>query len=89
VFLNPLQPAGTLAFNYQKPFVSIQVDIYKGLSYKTTWNYYAYNSRAPLNVSVTVPGGSGTYAGQTLALQPIAAPDFNGSTLMFAMRYAF
>ena len=41
VFLNPLQPAGTLAFNYQKPFVSIQIDIYKGLSYKTTWNYYA------------------------------------------------
>jgi len=89
VFLNPLQPAGTLAFNYVKPFVSFQIDLYKGLSYKTTWNYYAYNSRAPVNPSVTVPSGSGPYAGQTLALQPVAAPDFNGSTLMFAMRYAF
>jgi hypothetical protein len=89
VFLNPLQPAGTLAFNYQKPFASIQIDLYKGLSYKTTWNYYAYNSRAPLNVSVTVPSGSGAFANQTYALQPITAPDFNGSTLMFALRYAF
>jgi hypothetical protein len=89
VFLNPLQPAGTLAFNYVKPFASIQIDIYKGLSYRSTWNYYGYNSRAPVTPSVTVPAGSGPYAGQTYALQPIAAPDFNGSTLMFAMRYAF
>ena len=89
VFLNPLQPAGTLAFNYQKPFASAQIDLYKGLSYKTSWNYYAYNSRAPINPTVTVPAGSGTYAGQTYALQPIAAPDFNGSTLLFALRYAF
>jgi hypothetical protein len=89
VFLNPLQPAGTLAFNYQKPFVSIQIDIYKGLSYKTTWNYYAYSSRAPFNVSVTVPAGSGAFAGQTYGLQPIAPPDFNSNTLLFALQYAF
>jgi len=85
----PLQPAGTLAFNYLKPFGTVQIDLYKGLSYKTSWNYYAYNSRAPINPSVTVPAGSGAYAGQTYALQPIAAPDFTGSTLMFALRYAF
>ena len=59
MFLNPLQPAGTLAFNYLKPFASLQIDIYKGLSYSTTWNYYAYDSRAPVNPSVTVPAGSG------------------------------
>lgn len=82
VFLNPLQPAGTLAFNYQMPFASIQIDLYKGLSYKTTWNYYGYNSKTPMNTSVPITGG-------TYALQPIAGPDFNGSTLMFAMRYAF
>ena len=58
LFLNPLQPAGTLAFNYQKPFASIQIDIYKGLSYKTTWNYYGYNSKAPINTSVPVTNGS-------------------------------
>ena len=89
VFLNPLQPAGSLAFNYQKPFVSIQIAIYKGLSYKTTWNYYAYSSRAPFNVGVTVPAGSGAFAGQTYALQPITPPDFNNNTLLFALRYAF
>jgi hypothetical protein len=87
--LNPLRPDGTVAFNYQKPFVSVQIDLYKGLSYKTTWNYYVYNSIGPQNLAVTVPAGSGAFAGQTYALQPIAAPDFNGSTLMFSMRYAF
>ena len=89
VLLHPLQPAGTLAFNYQKPFASIQIDLYKGLSYKTTWNYYGYNSRAPFNPSVTVPSGSGPFAGQTLALEPITAPDFNGSNVMFSIRYAY
>jgi hypothetical protein len=82
VFLNPLQPAGTLAFNYQKPFASIQIDLYKGLSYQTTWNYYGYNAKAPIGASVPITGG-------TYTLQPIVGPDFNGSTLMFAMRYAF
>jgi len=82
IFLNPLQPAGTLAFNYQKPFGSIQIDLYKGLSYKTSWNYYGYNSRAPIGASVPITGGSYT-------LQRIVAPDFNGSTVVFAMRYAF
>jgi hypothetical protein len=90
VFLNPLQPAGTLAFNYQKPFVSLRFDIYRGLSYKTTCNYYGYNSKAPITASipVTVPitGGS---AAAMYTLQPIAAPDFNGSTLMLALQYAF
>jgi hypothetical protein len=80
--LDPLQPGGTLAFNYQKPFASIQIDIYKGLSYRTTWDYYGYNSRAPISPSVPITGG-------TYALAPIGAPDFNGSTLMFAFRYAF
>ena len=90
VLLHPLQPAGTLAFNYQRPFASVQVDIYKGLSYKTTWNYYGYNSKAPVTASipVTVPITGGT-APAAYTLQPIVAPDFNGSTLMFAMRYAF
>jgi hypothetical protein len=81
-FLNPLQPAGTLAFNYQKPFGSIQVDIYKGLSGKAAWDYYGYNARAPFNTSVPITGG-------TLALAPIGAPDFNGSTATFSVRYAF
>jgi hypothetical protein len=72
--LNPLQPAGTLAFNYQKPYGTVQLDLYKGLSYKMRWNYYGYNGKAPFNV---------------LGLQPIGNPDFNGSTATFGFRYEF
>jgi len=74
--INPLQVPGTLAFNYQTPSVSLIVDLYKGLSYRTTWNYYGYNSRGQL--SNAIPG-----------LAPIVTPDFNGSTATFAFRYAF
>ncbi len=80
--LNPLEPGGTLAFTYQKPFALIQVDLYKGLSYKTEWNYYGYNGKAPVNGSVPITGG-------TYALEPIGLPDFNGSTATFSVRYAF
>jgi hypothetical protein len=72
--LNSRQPAGTLAFNYQKPYGSIQIDLYKGLSYKMRWNYYGYNGKAPFDV----PG-----------LQSIGNQDFNGSTAEFGFRYAF
>jgi len=72
--LNPLQPAGTLAFDYQKPYGTIQVHLYKGLSYKMGWNYYGYNGKAPFDV----PG-----------LQSIGNQDFNGSTATFGFRYAF
>ena len=80
--LNPLQPAGTLAFNYQKPYAMFQFDVYRGLSYKTEWNYYGYNGKAPVNTSVPITGG-------TYALEPIGSPDFNGSTATFSVRYAF
>ena len=72
--INPLQPGNELAFNYQKPYGMIQFDLYKGLSYKTYWSYYGYNSRAPANSSL---------------LAPVGGEDFNGSTAMFAIRYAF
>jgi len=80
--LDPLQPGGTLAFNYQKPFASIQFDAYRGLSYKAEWNYYGYNSKTPTNTSVPITGG-------TYALEPTGAPDFNGSTATFSVRYIF
>ena len=47
LFLNPLQPAGTLAFNYTKPYAAFQFDLYKGFSYKTAWNYYGYDEKGP------------------------------------------
>lgn len=51
-------------------------DVYKGLSYRMTWNYYGYNGRG--QASNAIPG-----------LAPIPIPDFNGSTAEFALRYAF
>ena len=74
LFLNPRILGGTLAFNYQKPFMALTINLYKGLSYKTTWNYYGYNLKTPVNM----PG-----------LQPIGSEDFNGSNATFAARYSF
>jgi hypothetical protein len=74
--IDPLQVPGTLAFNYQKPYVTVIFNLYKGLSYRTTWNYYAYDGK-----------GLGSNAIPGLAAIPIQ--DFNGSTAEFALRYAF
>jgi hypothetical protein len=72
--LNPLTPTGTLDFDYIKPFASLALDIYRGLSYKTAWNYYNYNDRG-----VTNPPG----------LAPLPLQDFNGNNVTFSFRYAF
>jgi len=74
LMINPLQPAGTLAFNFQKPYAAAQFDLYKGLSYKMSWNYYGYDGKGPLNIT---------------GLQAIPSADFNGSTATFAIRYMF
>ncbi|MGB8322951.1 MAG: hypothetical protein WCE52_08325, partial [Candidatus Acidiferrum sp.] len=76
LLINPLQVPGTLAFNYQKPYVRAVFDLYKGLSYRMTWNYYAYNAKGL--ESNAIPG---------LAAIPIQ--DFNGSTAEFALQYTF
>jgi hypothetical protein len=76
VAIDPLQVPGTLAFNYQKPYVTVVFDLSKGFSYRTTWNYYGYNGRGV--ASNAIPG-----------LASIPIQDFNGSTAEFALRYAF
>jgi hypothetical protein len=73
-FLNPLTPTGTLDFNYVKPLASLAFDIYKGLTYKTAWNYFGYDDKGVAN-----PFGLATLPFQ----------DFNGSNLTFSFRYAF
>ena len=73
-FLNPLTPTGTLDFNYVKPLASLAFDIYKGLTYKTSWNYYGYNDHG-----VTSPVG----------LAALPSQNFNGSNVTFSARYAF
>lgn len=74
LFLNALQPTGPLDFNYLKPSASLSIDLYKGVSYKTVWNYYGYNDHGVAN-----PVG--------LAALPLQ--DFNGSNITFSVRYAF
>ena len=74
LFLNPLQPPGTLAFDFEKPYASFRFDLYKGLSYGLAWNYYGYDEKGPS----TLPG-----------LVPIPFRDFNGSTGTFSVIYAF
>jgi hypothetical protein len=76
LLINSLQVPGTLAFNYQKPYVSAIFNVYKGLSYRMTWNYYGYNGRGL--ESNAIPG-----------LTAIPIQDFNGSTAEFALRYTF
>jgi hypothetical protein len=88
LFLNPLQPGGTLAFTYQKPFASVEFNAYKGLSYKVQWNYYGYNSKTPMNVNLPVTA-AGFPNPSNLTLAAIPGPDFNGNTATFSVRYAF
>jgi hypothetical protein len=70
--LNPLTPTGTLDFNYLKPQASLAIDIYKGVTYKTAWNYYGYDDHGIAN-----PFG----------LAPIPLQNFNGSNITFSLLY--
>jgi hypothetical protein len=74
VFLNPLTPSGTLDFNYQRPYASVLIEVYRGFSYKMAWNYYGYNEAGNKN-----PFG----------LASIPLQDFNGSNATFSFRYSF
>ena len=73
-FLNPLSPTGTLDFDYLTPYASVTVDVYKGVSYRTAWNYYGYQDHGIAN---------------PIGLVPLPSQNFNGNNITFAMRYAF
>jgi hypothetical protein len=69
-----MTPTGMLDFNYVKPLASLEFDIYKGLTYKTSLNYYGYN-----DLGVANPAGLATLPSQ----------NFNGSNITFSARYVF
>ena len=73
-FLNLMTPTGTLDFNYVKPHASLAFDIYKGVTYKTSWNYYGYNGEGVAN---------------PVGLAALPSQSFDGSNVTFALRYAF
>jgi hypothetical protein len=74
IFLNPLTPSGTLDYNYQMPYGSVAIQVYKGFTYKMMWNYYGFNEE----------GNTNPFGLATIPLQ-----DFNGSNATFSFRYAF
>lgn len=73
-FLDPLTPYGPLRFNYQTPYVTMNWNVYRGLSYIASWNYYGYNSRGNNN-----PAG----------LAPLGTQDFNGNSMTMSAQYSF
>ncbi|MGC1188731.1 MAG: hypothetical protein WA871_15205 [Candidatus Acidiferrales bacterium] len=70
--LNPLTPTGTLDFDYLKPRASLAIDLYKGVTYKTAWNYYGYDDHGVAN---------------PVGLAPIPLQNFNGSNITFSLLY--
>jgi len=75
IFLNPLTPSGTLDYDYQRPYASILISIYRGLAYKMSWNYYGFNETG----TNTIPFGLAT----------IPLQNFDGNNATFSLRYAF
>ena len=73
-FLNPLDPTGTLDVNYLKPYLSLAIDLYKGITYKTAWNYYGYNDHGIAN---------------PIGLAPLPSQNFDGNNITFSLRYSF
>jgi hypothetical protein len=73
-FLNTLTPTGPLDFNYLKPYASLAFDLYKGLAYKTAWNYFGYNDHGIAN-----PTG----------LAALPSQNFDGNNITFSFRYSF
>lgn len=45
LILNPVQPVGSLRFNYTTPMAAIVVDITKHITWRGAWNYYDYNEK--------------------------------------------
>lgn len=74
IFLNPLTPSATLDYNYQLPYGSVAVELYKGVIYKMRWNYYGF----------TETGNTSPFG---LAFIPLQ--DFNGSNVSFEVGYSF
>jgi hypothetical protein len=74
IFLNPLAPSGTLDYNYETPYATVIIDVYKGLKYKMAWNYYGFNEAGN-----TTPFG----------LAAIPLQNFDGSNGTFSILYSF
>ena len=51
LILNPLEGTlGPLAFNFHRPSASVDVDLYKGITWRTGWNYRDYNEKSSAGI---------------------------------------
>ena len=41
--INPLSPAGPLTYRYQLPTAAFNINLTRGLAFKSSWNYYDYH----------------------------------------------
>ena len=73
-FLNPADADRHAGFQLPQAVREPGVRIYKGVAYKTAWNYYGYNDHGVAN---------------PVGLAPLPSQDFNGSNVTFSFRYAF
>ncbi len=73
-FTDPRTPYGPLRFNYQTPYLTMKLNLYKGLSYMAAWNYYGYNGRGDNNPA---------------NLAPLGTQDFNGNNMTMSAQYSF
>jgi hypothetical protein len=45
--LSPFSPAGTLSYNYHKPYAGFDLDMSRGFVGRVYWGYYGYNEKTP------------------------------------------
>ena len=43
---NPLQPFGSLQYNYHQPLGDLAIDLGHHLTWKASWNYYQYGEKS-------------------------------------------
>jgi hypothetical protein len=67
LILNPNSPPGPLNFTYNRPYASVDIDLTKGVTWRTAWGYYDYNEKD----YVTDPIGSRSFRGNLVNLSVI------------------
>ena len=75
----PAPPSGTLRYIFHRPYAGFDLDLARGFTWRTGWNYYGYNEKARPDVFSAPRDSSGNLIGR----------DFRGNTLTLSIRYGF
>lgn len=67
LILNPNSPPGPLNYTYSRPNASVDVDLAKGVTWRTAWGYYDYNEKD----SATDPIGPRSFRGNLVNLSVV------------------